>query len=73
MGRKNMSDKTITYEMGDGDLLTFSLICPKCGQIVEYDADIDVNYFDFRTKDGTNATCKNCGRVEMEYVDFEMN
>jgi transcription elongation factor Elf1 len=54
------------------DKLTYSLICPKCGQLVEPDTDVYVNYMDFKSKDG-NATCKNCGRIDMEDIDFEMN
>lgn len=52
-------------EMGGA---TFSRTCPSCGRIVKSDAEA---VFDGRGQPkGDNATCSQCGRVEMMFLGY---
>lgn len=45
----------------------FSRACPKCGRFVKPDPSARVN--DMLNE--AYGTCKKCGRVELEYLDYE--
>lgn len=53
---------------GEGDA-TFVRVCTKCRRFVAADQRITV-CLDSGLKKQPNATCKKCGRVEMEFVGF---
>ena len=57
--------RRVTYENG----ATFVPICEKCKRFVKEDDVISFNGLD-ELKDGTNATCKRCGRVKMVFEGF---
>ncbi len=54
----------IWYESG----ATFVRVCMKCGRFVTADKTILVG--DAGLKPVPNATCRHCGRVEMEFEGF---
>jgi RNase P subunit RPR2 len=47
---------------------TFVPVCPECGRFVTPDKTVSINADGLC--EGTNATCKRCGRVEMPFEGF---
>lgn len=45
----------------------FARICPKCHRFVKADATTVIPEI---LKDAPNATCKKCGRVQMDFYDW---
>ena len=57
----------ISYEGG----ATFVRVCSKCGRFVKADKSIKLNKWTGNLiETETNATCKNCGRVNMPFEGF---
>jgi len=44
--------------------------CPSCGRIVEADESILINGLDEVVDEGSNATCRKCGRVQMDFIGW---
>jgi len=53
-------EPTIVY----GEGATFTRVCPNCGRFVKAD-DMSAAH-----PEEPNATCKKCGRVEMNFIGF---
>lgn len=70
-----MSDlmPTITYGGDDEDEFggaTFARTCPKCGRFIKADATVTLDWQGQPVKGESNATCSQCGRVEMDFVGY---
>lgn len=52
-----------------GDSAYFVPVCEKCGRFIKADATIAFNGLG-ELKEGPNATCKKCGRVEMLFEGY---
>jgi len=64
----NVEAPMATFDV-DGEDATFTRVCPKCGKYVKADAEAWFDYNGQPTK-GPNATCKKCGRVQMEFEGY---
>ena len=64
-----MSEPYGPYQTYDGGAL-YTRCCPTCGRIVEADESILINGLDEVVDEGANATCRKCGRVQMEFLGW---
>jgi len=51
-----------------GECATFIPVCMKCGRYVKADDSVQIGYSGLRKQ--PNATCSQCGRVEMLFEGF---
>lgn len=52
----------------DGDYHVYYRVCPKCGRYVKADKQCRIPEYQ---KDEPNASCKRCGRVQMEFCTWD--
>ena len=64
----NMETPLTTFDV-DGCDATFTRVCPTCGKFVEADEEAWFNGNGQPAKT-PNATCKKCGRVQMEFEGY---
>ena len=64
-----MTDPDGPYQSYAGGAL-YCRRCPTCGRIVEADESILINGLDEVVDEGSNATCRKCGRVQMEFLGW---
>ena len=64
-----MSDPYGPYQTYDGGAL-YVRRCPSCGRIVKADESILINGLDEVVDEGSNALCRKCGRVQMEFIGW---
>lgn len=61
----------VTYNNGDDfDGATFSRQCPSCGRFIKPDESVTLDWEGQPKKNEPNATCKKCGRVEMDFCGY---
>ena len=54
----------VAYDSPDGNLQAYYRVCPKCGRFVKADKFTRIPEYQ---GEEPNATCKKCGRVQMEF------
>ena len=57
----------VTYEEVDGCYPVYYRVCPKCGRFVKPDEKTRIPEYQGKEP---NATCKRCGRVQMEFCTW---
>lgn len=53
---------------GENCYMVFWRVCPKCGRYVKADEAVKMPEY---AGDKPNATCKKCGRVQMEFCTWD--
>lgn len=64
-----MSGREGPYQTYDGGAL-YVRRCPSCGRIVNADESILINGLDEVVDEGSNAECRKCGRVQMDFLGW---
>lgn len=59
----------VSYDCAGNGMAVFIRVCPKCRCFVRPDDNIFVGE-ESGLRPGPNATCKRCGRVEMDFQGF---